>query len=254
MEQIRALPNLPLPSHSSALLERALIELERNNYDPVIAVERMSQLTAADFPDLVEWTSEEISAFEEAVKVHGHDLYEVAKSVPSKRYPEVVRFFYRWKKTDRYEPVYSEWTKVYKPTKKFKKMDGRSTVIAVDDDGDKLVSYYDDGDREGDIDPTVVHVNTDVKATFSCNNCKTVDSTTWRRVPDDIDRKRKEFEEVLCNTCGLYWLKYNIMRTQPPRSAGASTRVKYKRKEPAEADPSRPSKRRNKEIVSFRFA
>lgn len=44
-------------------------------------------------------------------------------------------------------------------------------------------------------------------------NCLTNESTIWRRSPSDIDRKRKVFKQVLCNDCGIYWLKY--AKTKP---------------------------------------
>jgi hypothetical protein len=44
-------------------------------------------------------------------------------------------------------------------------------------------------------------------------NCSTEESKIWRRSPSDFDRKRKVFNEVLCNDCGVYWLKY--AKTKP---------------------------------------
>lgn len=44
-------------------------------------------------------------------------------------------------------------------------------------------------------------------------NCLTEESKIWRRSPSDFDRKRKVFNEVLCDDCGIYWLKY--AKTKP---------------------------------------
>lgn len=44
-------------------------------------------------------------------------------------------------------------------------------------------------------------------------NCLTNESDIWRRSPSDIDRKRKVFKQVLCDDCGIYWLKY--AKTKP---------------------------------------
>lgn len=136
MDSVRSLSNLPLPPHSTDLFDRALLEPEKSNYDAAIALERMSWLTAKDFDDLIDWAAEEVAGFEEGIRTHGHNLYEVSKFVPSKQYKDVVRYFYKWKKTHRYEPVYSEWTRIYRPTKKFKKHDGCAAVEAVNDQKD----------------------------------------------------------------------------------------------------------------------
>lgn len=56
-------------------------------------------------------------------------------------------------------------------------------------------------------------------------NCFTEESKIWRRSPSDFDRKRKVFNKVLCNDCGIYWLKY--AKTKPVsaerRSANSSS-------------------------------
>lgn len=41
--------------------------------------------------------------------------HNLNQQVPTKSMGDIVRYFYKWKKTDRYEPIYSEWTKIYKP-------------------------------------------------------------------------------------------------------------------------------------------
>lgn len=60
---------------------------------------------------------------------------------------------------------------------------------------------------EEDSDPTIVPKST-YKKSYQCMNCLTEESKIWRRSPSDFDRKRKVFNEVLCDDCGIYWLKY----------------------------------------------
>jgi hypothetical protein len=115
MERVCALPDLPLPSHSSDLLDRALLELQQYGFDDEKALESVGRLTKDDFDHLEAWTPEDIAAFEDGIKTYGHELHSVATKVPNRSMAQIVRFFYKWKKTDRYEPVYSEWTKIYKP-------------------------------------------------------------------------------------------------------------------------------------------
>lgn len=206
MNAVKELESKPLPSYSTDLLDRALQDLECHNYDTKAALHAMSQLKPDDIPRLVAWTDEEKTLFEDGIMKHGHDLQSVSKMIPTKTLPQLVHHFYHWKKTDRYEPVYSEWTKIYKPNKKFKKSkqgDSDSKEMDIDEP--------DDADDSGeDSDPTVVTARTQ---TFSCANCHATESKVWRRLPTDVDRKRKHFREVLCNDCGEYWLKYAIMKT-----------------------------------------
>lgn len=116
MAQVRELPNLPLPNYSSDLLDRAVLELQQCEFDAKKALQNVSQLTKEDFDYIEEWTPEDIVAFEDGIRTYGHELHSVAGKVPKRSMAQIVRFFYKWKKTDRYEPVYSEWTKIYKPT------------------------------------------------------------------------------------------------------------------------------------------
>lgn len=115
MNQVKELENIPLDKHSADRIDRALLELEKNNYDTTKALQEMSKLTEKDFKHVVDWSQKEINAFEQSIREHGHDLNYVKMNVQTKSMADIVRFFYQWKKTDRYETVYSEWTKIYRP-------------------------------------------------------------------------------------------------------------------------------------------
>jgi hypothetical protein len=67
---------------------------------------------------------------------------------------------------------------------------------------------HDVDSEEEESDPTIVPKITYGKKSYQCMNCLTDESTIWRRSPSDFDRKRKVFYKVLCNDCGIYWLKY----------------------------------------------
>ncbi|CDH50301.1 lid2 complex component snt2 [Lichtheimia corymbifera JMRC:FSU:9682] len=221
MEKAKTLPTLPLPPYSSDYQDRALLELQNSNHDPDRALESLSKLTTEDFGYIVDWTKDEVKSFEEGVTLHGHDLYQVGRMVPSKRHADVVRFFFKWKKTDRYEPVYSQWTKVYKPAKRFKKCDvgksispGAGEPTHQQDDKSNYNNHDSESDAESGVeepDPTVIRVSPEAMKDFGCANCGTTESRIWRRMPTDIDLKRKVFHQVLCNDCGEIWLKYSIM-------------------------------------------
>lgn len=213
MTQAMSLPSFTIPVCSVDLKTHIIQELERHDYNTQDALQAVSKLTSDDFPHAVEWTPEEVESFEKAITLYGHDLFRVGRKVPSKKHADVVRYFYQWKKTDRYEPVYSQWTTIYKPTKRFKKFIDNKMVVEEENDVSRMP--IDDGDEEesdSEHDATVVHVDAQTMRSFQCANCLAIDSIRWRRMPTDIDRKRKQFRQVLCDACGEYWLKYGVMR------------------------------------------
>ncbi|RCH95628.1 putative PHD type zinc finger protein with BAH domain-containing protein [Rhizopus stolonifer] len=203
MERVKDLENIHLSSHTSDLMDSAIYELHKSGYQPEIAYQKMSQLTTDDFEHIVDWSKREVDAFEQSIREHGHDLNYVKKNVGTKSMADIVRYFYQWKKTDRYEPVYSEWTKIFKPMKKFKSLAQKKKLYQ---------DIKNDVESDEESDPTIIPKAT-YDESYQCMNCQTSDSAIWRRSPSDIDRKRKVFTEVLCDDCGIYWLKY--AKTKP---------------------------------------
>lgn len=115
MDLVKDLKSLSLSPQSSDLMDRALFELELNTYHTDQAFENMADLHDSDFKHIVYWTQKEIDAFEQSIREHGHDLNFAKASVGTKSMADIVRYFYQWKKTERYETVYSDWTKIYRP-------------------------------------------------------------------------------------------------------------------------------------------
>lgn len=120
INKVQSLPNLPLAPHSADTFDLALLLLEQTDYNPAAALKKISRVTKDDFGFLATWKADEIETFEQTIKEHGHDLQFMKQNIPTKSMADIVRFFYQWKKSDRYEPVYSVWTKVFRPTKSFK--------------------------------------------------------------------------------------------------------------------------------------
>ncbi|CAO3599279.1 unnamed protein product [Absidia cylindrospora] len=354
ISKVQVLPTLPLAPHSADTYDLALSILEGSDYNIKVALEKIQRVTRDDFSFLVTWQPDEIKKFEQGIQDHGHELVFVKQGVPTKSMADIVRFFYKWKKSDRYEPVYSVWTKVFKPTKQFKKntrsiLDclgkhqeddlsirtafslqqqernffsntkgddgkkrGMSTTTTttetngifdtsgknqVDDDDDKdsrlsqphqhsdpevqpvrvtrrstslarqtttikkepnaghrntimdrklkdrnSVDRYDSSDDDNDDDDIPVEMMDDPSVIpfvaiskkiepIECHNCSTTQSTIWRRVPGDTDRKQKMFDRALCNDCGKHWLKYGKKRpvtSQTLEANGVSANVKMR--------------------------
>lgn len=113
MDRVKALL-LPLPIHSADLMDKALSTLQKSKFNADMALKEMTRVRKQDF-ELRDWTAKETDAFEEGMRLYGHELYAIKRKVETRSMRDVVRFFYLWKKTERYQPVYSVFTKVNKP-------------------------------------------------------------------------------------------------------------------------------------------
>ncbi|KAF9581173.1 putative PHD type zinc finger protein with BAH domain-containing protein, partial [Lunasporangiospora selenospora] len=214
MERVRAL-SLPLPCHSADLIDRALLLLQKSGFDADKAIEELGRTQKQDF-DIEDWTSTEVEAFEEGIRTFGHELFAIKEKVETRSMKDIVRFFYQWKKTERYQPVYSVFTMINKPNKKFKSV-GRGTVTSPSSDPASRTRTY------GGHDASATHD----KAALECAHCGTVNTRMWRRAPGETD-KEKEFPRVFCNDCGNDWLRYVSLPAviEPPKDGR-----KYKNKD-----------------------
>ncbi|KAF9159111.1 putative PHD type zinc finger protein with BAH domain-containing protein [Actinomortierella ambigua] len=213
--------HLPLPSHSADLIDRALLALQNNHFDSAKALEEMAKVTQEDF-DLSDWTLEEIDRFEQGIRVYGHELHAVKNLVGSRTMKDIVRFFYRWKKTERYQPVYSVFTKINKPNKKFKSV-GRAEVTSPTLEsharhhgrggaGVPTGGVYGGGGGDSDDDnipdnDSLIWPNEENKHSFECAHCGVTKTTVWRRAPGEAEGDRRT-PRVYCNDCGNEWVRY----------------------------------------------
>ncbi|KAG0361855.1 putative PHD type zinc finger protein with BAH domain-containing protein [Podila minutissima] len=197
MEKVRAL-TLPIAAHSADLIDRALLELQKNGFDAVKALDEISGVQKRDF-DIRDWTQKEIDAFEEGIRIYGHELFAIKKKVETRSMKDVVRFFYQWKKTERYQPVYSVFTKVHKPNKKFKSVGRRTLTSPVVDTAHRQETAV---DHDSLILPTA-----DNASTLECAHCGTTSTSMWRRTPGETDLLKKN-PKVFCNDCGNDWVRY----------------------------------------------
>lgn len=123
MDRVKGLP-LPLPIHSADLMDKALSTLQKCGFNADMALKEIARVRKQDF-ELRDWTAKETGAFEEGIRLYGHELSAIKRKVETRSMRDVVRFFYQWKKTERYQPVYSVFTKIHKP-----KYDPRNCLLA----------------------------------------------------------------------------------------------------------------------------
>jgi hypothetical protein len=100
--------------HSADLIDKALNALQCSGFDADKALAEIAKVNQKTF-DLHDWSKDEIEAFEEGIRLYGHELFAIKKRVETRSMKDIVRFFYQWKKTERYQPVYSVFTNVNKP-------------------------------------------------------------------------------------------------------------------------------------------
>ncbi|TPX31747.1 hypothetical protein SeMB42_g07711 [Synchytrium endobioticum] len=226
--------------------DRALEVLHRCNYNTKDAFKIMSKLTLTDVR-ISEWTPEENKRFEASITKYGHDLYWVQKEVYSKSMKEVVIFFYKWKRTDRYQPVYSQFCEKYRPGKKFKALNRAPLVDPedekagddVDTDASSDLSELSLSDSDEDEEINAARA----KSKKECANCLTGKSTKWHV------RQLYGSTQHLCEDCATYWLKY--AGTRPvTETVKKHNREKYSVSRPTASIPVPPKRKREEEVAS----
>ncbi|KAF9981891.1 putative PHD type zinc finger protein with BAH domain-containing protein [Mortierella antarctica] len=205
MERVKGL-TLPLPSHSADIIDRALLALQQAAYDAEKAIKDLALIQKKDF-DIEDWTPKEIEAFEEGIRLYGHELFAIKKKVETRSMKDIVRFFYQWKKTERYQSVYSVFTKIHKPNKKFKSV-GRGVVTssAVEIGNRSKVGQELPKDSVLDYE-TIILPSTHNAGKFACAHCGTRATSLWRRLPGETDPE-SQFPRVYCYDCGNDWIRY----------------------------------------------
>ncbi|KAF9436937.1 putative PHD type zinc finger protein with BAH domain-containing protein [Entomortierella beljakovae] len=227
MNRVKKL-SLPLPIHSADLIDKALLTLQQNDFDAERALKEIAKVEKQDF-DIIDWTPKEIEAFEEGIRIYGHELFAIKKKVETRSMKDIVRFFYQWKKTERYQPVYSVFTKINKPNKKFKAVGRGSFLTPALDVGNRVKGGI-DPEQEKVLDhDSIILPTAENSGKFECTHCGATTTTVWRRAPGEVDLQKK-YPKVFCNECGTDWVRYV---TLPPLvdSQKESKKVKGKDKD-----------------------
>ncbi|KAF9356667.1 putative PHD type zinc finger protein with BAH domain-containing protein [Mortierella sp. NVP85] len=205
MDRVKAL-SLPLPIHSADLMDKALSTLQKSKFNADMALKEMTRIRKQDF-ELRDWTVKETDAFEEGIRLYGHELYAIKKKVETRSMRDIVRFFYIWKKTERYQPVYSVFTKVNKPNKKFKSV-GRGSVTSPVLEASNRPRSGNEAEQERALDHDSIILSTEKNSgKFECAHCGATNSPIWRRTPGEVDLQ-KELPKVYCCDCGNDWVRY----------------------------------------------
>ncbi|KAJ3389810.1 putative PHD type zinc finger protein with BAH domain-containing protein [Lobulomyces angularis] len=242
--------NTQFPPRNCDIFDKALEQLSTDNYEFDIALEKM-KLMPLESLNIKKWTLDDVSDFESGVTKYGHDLEAIHKEMKRKTMKDLVPFFYTWKRTKRYEHVYSKYCKVHRPQKTFKKLitsenqvNSRKTLFETLDNlpiprsnsQDDLEDSISDSDEEDDtfgkkvkkkrgrpekkqkLEKKIKLKKTSEKPlslNFECCNCWNEESLQWYNKPISLidDQNDALFQnQVLCEECYVFWLKHASLK------------------------------------------
>ncbi|KAG6879946.1 hypothetical protein C0992_009304 [Termitomyces sp. T32_za158] len=143
-----------------------------------------------------EWTEDEVDAFDTAIRIHGAELRAVQEQIPSRKMPELVRYFGLWKSTK----VGEENRRLVKggPRQKVQHRQFESPEQALE------------GQRVGLSDDEGSTIEQPSKPP-TCAACRTRESTTWWKAPKGLS------SDMMCDSCGTGWRKYADLVVRPLR-------------------------------------
>lgn len=194
---------------STNFLDKALEVLYKENYNVQRALTTLGSLQkrALGEPEL---TKEELKRFEDGVAKYGSELRNVSRHVgKSRKHGEIVRFYYKWKKTPRGRQIWGNYEGRKGKKQQAKHVDARLVDDVADDVDD---SAFDNGKASSR------------KRSFECKFCSTRKSPQWRRAPgtapgttiprDSSSKNSKDKGDhlvvALCQRCAGLWRKYGI--------------------------------------------
>lgn len=136
---------------------------------------------------------------------------------------QLVPFFYKWKKSSRYIPIYSQHCLEYRQSKSFKKSRAQKTeepLGSLFDDPETLTKQSQplhacDQEMDSDSDSSVSSLSAISELESSLNSspdqecavCGSSSTDRWRR------RTTARHEQlIVCSDCHIYWLKYASSR------------------------------------------
>ncbi|KAH7329319.1 hypothetical protein B0I35DRAFT_419940 [Stachybotrys elegans] len=200
---------LSLPERSTNLQDVALETLFRSNCEPKVAISSLRETDRIEFKEPALMPAE-VKKFEEGVSKYGSELLLVTRHVKTLTPGEVVRYYYTWKKTERGQQIWGNYSG-RKGKKAAKRAEAAATKVA-DDVADK------DDDSAFDVEKAA-----EKKRGFICQFCSTTTSRQWRRAPNaaaglvneagnKANNKDKggQYVSALCRRCAELWRRYAI--------------------------------------------
>lgn len=209
--------SLGVKKGSTNFLDKAVKAFWDNRLDADAALKQLKTIIRRKDLGEPELSKDEVKRFEEGVRMHGSELYNITKHVGTREHADIVRFYYVWKKTDAGMQIWGNY-EGRKGKKQAKRVEVNSSKL-VDDVAD------DDDDSAFDNDKAV-----EKKRGFACKFCKTTKSRQWRRAPNvtpgamisaDLflkggsKDKGAQYMLALCRRCAELWRRYGVQWEDP---------------------------------------
>ncbi|KZF25948.1 hypothetical protein L228DRAFT_271943 [Xylona heveae TC161] len=196
--------------YNTNFLDKALQLFYENRFSEGPALEKLKLVNRKKDLKEPELNREELKRFEEAVLKYGSEHRNLREHVRTVKHPDIVRFYYTWKKTERGKQVWGSY-EGRKAKTGVKRGEAHPAKLV-----DELADDHDDS--AFDKDKAAGH-----KCGFECKFCGTRKSRQWRRapgvapgtkVPLDPNQKGKDkgpyLALALCLRCAGLWRRYGI--------------------------------------------
>ncbi|KAG5725072.1 Lid2 complex component snt2 [Termitomyces sp. T112] len=158
-----------------------------------------------------EWTEDEADVFSTAIRIHGAELRAVQEQIPSRKMPELVRYFGLWKSI-----------KVGEGNRRLAKGGPRLKVKHRKFESPEQAL---EGQRVGLSDDEGSIIEQSSKAP-TCAACRSRESSTWWKAPKGLS------SDIMCDSCGTGWRKYADLVVRPLRDeAIASGKSRLEKRE-----------------------
>ncbi|KAG5437190.1 hypothetical protein PCANB_001168 [Pneumocystis canis] len=200
--------NLSLPSFSTDFQDIVLTTLYEKQFDVNTAISSLSSLTKEHL-NIPEFNALELQQFENAVSQYGSELYLVANQIPTKSLPQVIRFYYIWKKTASGKNIWGNYSGRRKKEEKIFSSNHNRPIL-----DSSLYLMEDIADSSDDSAYSSEKAILKQKS-FICKFCSITKSQLWKRAPGGPIISDKNVVTALCQRCGELWRKYSV-RWEPP--------------------------------------
>ncbi|KAM7208033.1 hypothetical protein V8F20_001579 [Naviculisporaceae sp. PSN 640] len=200
---------LGLPPRSTNLQDVARDLLFRCEFDTEKALKELVTVPKADFKE-PELTPAEVKKFEEGVAKFGSELHSVMKHVKTLSPATVVRYYYKWKKTEKGRQIWGN----------FAARKGKKDAKNAEEAAKKVADDVADSADDSAFDEEKARV---LKKSFTCRFCGTKTSRQWRRPPNASlaflgdnggqkgnKDKNAQYIPALCRRCAEPWRRYAV--------------------------------------------
>lgn len=204
---------LQLKVYSPNFMDAVLSNLLQSKYTTETARQLNIQLTRSKLKEPT-FTEEEITRFENSVRINGSELHPVTKDVGTQPYGMIVRYYYLWKKTPNGREIWGNFPGRKKKKQQQQHQDYSPTKSKIE---------FDEG-LVDELKPAQIDDLT------HCKHCLSKESSKWyvappSTVPNHTQPKQQQQQHAaitnkdsslaLCSRCARLWYRYAVIWEEP---------------------------------------